>query len=47
MGGASLSKLVGQTVILDDFFIACMVKISLFNVGKLKKMLSWYSQGLT
>ena len=36
MGGASLAKLVGQTVILDDDFSACMVKISLFNVGR------WY-----
>ena len=26
MGGASLAKLVGQTVILDDDFSACMVK---------------------
>ena len=36
MGGASLAKLVGQTVILDDGFSACMVKISpRFNVGNL------------
>ena len=47
MGGASLAKLVGQTVMLDDDFSACMVKISLFNVGKLKKMISWYTSGST
>ena len=47
MSGAFLAKLVGQTVILDDDFSACMVKISLFNVGKLKKRISWYSSGST
>ena len=44
-GGASLEKLVGQTVILDDGFSASMVKITRFNVWKLKKMISWYSSG--
>ena len=39
MGGASLAKLVGQTVILDVYFSACMVKISRLNVVKLKKMI--------
>ena len=43
MEGASLAKLVGQTVILDDDFSACMVEMSLFKVGKLKKIISWYS----
>ena len=45
MGGASLAKLVGQTVILADGFSASMVQISRFNVGKLRNLIARYSSG--
>ena len=34
MGGASLAKLVGQKVLFSYGFLANMVKIGRFNVGK-------------